>query len=222
MVLQAPPGEASNSVEERGPLTRERIAAEALMLIDQGGLHALSMRKLGAVLGVEAMSIYHYVTSKGDLLDAVLELLYAKIEIAELSAHQEWEHVFRHAIASFHAVLLAHPNTVTLFANRPAAMNREGFGVFFGGYRAMRRAGLSPDEAHNLVRLAVSFVLGIAVLRAGGVERPRSFDLLDADLLEDPAVAEFVLSGRRLTEVTLFERGLDLLVAGLRSEFGLP
>ncbi len=67
---------AVEATEERIPLTRERIVAVALRYIDDHGLDALSMHKLGAELGVKGMSLYNHVASKDDLLDGVVELLF--------------------------------------------------------------------------------------------------------------------------------------------------
>ena len=61
------------TVTERAPLNRALIAETALSLIDERGLDQLSMRKLGAELGVEAMSLYNHVANKDDLLDAVAD-----------------------------------------------------------------------------------------------------------------------------------------------------
>ena len=63
----------------RLPQNRARVAAGALDFVDQHGLAALSMRKLGAELGVEAMSLYNHVANKDDLLDAVGDLLYRDV-----------------------------------------------------------------------------------------------------------------------------------------------
>src|SRR6516225_3304878 len=65
----------------RTPLDRRRIAEEALRLIDAEGLQQLSMRRLGAELGVEGMAIYHHFHNKAELLDGVLELLLEELEI---------------------------------------------------------------------------------------------------------------------------------------------
>ncbi len=217
---------ASNSEGDNTPgraqLSRERIALEALDIIDRDGLPGLSMRKLGGALGVEAMSIYHYVTSKDDLLDAVLDLLYSKIEIVDLVEHDAWEAVFLRAVRSFNEVLLDHPNTVALFVGRPASKSREGFDTFFSGYAVMRRAGISPADAHCIVNLAVAFLVGNAVLRAGVAEAGRSVDLLPDGVAVHGDYAEFVLSGRELTDDVVFELGLTVLVEGLRSKYGLP
>jgi AcrR family transcriptional regulator len=59
------------------PLDRERIARAALALIDDQGIDQLSMRRLGAALGVEAMALYHYFRNKAELLDGVLDLVLA-------------------------------------------------------------------------------------------------------------------------------------------------
>ncbi|MDA3039277.1 MAG: TetR/AcrR family transcriptional regulator C-terminal domain-containing protein [Actinomycetota bacterium] len=223
MVEQVPL--ASNGAGSNGPgrsqLSRERVALEALAIIDRDGLSGLSMRKLGTALGVEAMSIYHYVSSKDDLLDAVLDLLYRQVEIIDLVEHDAWESVFVRGVRSFNQVLLDHPHTVALFVGRPASKSREGFDTFLSGYTAMRRAGISPADAHCIVNLAVAFLVGNAVLRAGAAESGRSVDLVPADLPTDGSIAEFVLSGRELTDDVLFERGLTILVQGLRSNYGL-
>ena len=64
----------------RKPLSRERILAAALELVDEQGIDALSMRKLGQSLGYEAMSLYNHVANKDDLLDGILDLVLAEME----------------------------------------------------------------------------------------------------------------------------------------------
>ncbi len=76
------------TVTERAPLNRALIAETALSLIDERGLDQLSMRKLGAELGVEAMSLYNHVDNKDDLLDAVADRLYERILDIPLQAYQ--------------------------------------------------------------------------------------------------------------------------------------
>ena len=64
----------------RKPLSRERILDTALALVDEEGIEALSMRKLGQALGYEAMSLYNHVANKDDLLDGILDLVLAEME----------------------------------------------------------------------------------------------------------------------------------------------
>ena len=103
----------------RPSLSREYIAETALRLTQDDGLSGLSMRKLGAELGVEAMSLYHYVSNKADLLDAMLELLYDEIELPYHLDDNEWEQAVREGLGSFRKVLLRHPAAVELFTSRP-------------------------------------------------------------------------------------------------------
>src|SRR3954462_1683987 len=65
----------------RLPLTRERILRAALELADDGGVQSLTMRKLGEALGVEAMSLYNHVANKDDLLDGMIDAVFAEIGI---------------------------------------------------------------------------------------------------------------------------------------------
>ena len=69
----------SMATTRRRPLNRERILAAALELVDEQGIDALSMRKLGQALGgYEAMSLYNHVANKDDLLDGILDLVLAE------------------------------------------------------------------------------------------------------------------------------------------------
>ena len=63
----------------RAPLSRDQVLQAAVALADEGGIGALSMRKLGQVLGVEAMSLYNHVASKADLLDGMIDVVFGEI-----------------------------------------------------------------------------------------------------------------------------------------------
>ena len=82
---------------ERTPLNRDRIARAALGLVDSEGLAALTMRRLGSELGVEAMSLYNHVTNKDDLLDAIVDRVYAEVELpaTDLPWKEQARGVFR-------------------------------------------------------------------------------------------------------------------------------
>ena len=69
--VQAAPGTGAAAAEPREQLSKERIIAAALEVVDEGGLEALTMRALGQRLDVEAMALYHYFPSKAALLEAV-------------------------------------------------------------------------------------------------------------------------------------------------------
>src|SRR5215217_6630955 len=69
------------AVVKRRPLSRRRILEAAVRFVDREGLEALSMRKLGSELGVEAMSLYNHVPNKGALLDGMVEVLLGELEV---------------------------------------------------------------------------------------------------------------------------------------------
>src|SRR4051812_47064186 len=74
------PARRASDRGQYGRLSRERVLAAALALVDREGLSALSMRRLGAELGVEAMALYRYAASKDALLDGLVEALYLELE----------------------------------------------------------------------------------------------------------------------------------------------
>jgi AcrR family transcriptional regulator len=80
--------EACMKPEAHKPLTRQQVLEEALRLIDEEGLEACSMRKLGARLGVEAMSLYYHVENKRALLDGVVESLVLQMPLPPLYARR--------------------------------------------------------------------------------------------------------------------------------------
>ena len=106
------------AVVERVPLSRERIADTALRFIDAHGLDSLSMRKLGAELGVEAMSLYNHVDNKDDLLAAVADALYERVLAAYGDAEGDWREKARQLAASYVAVASAHPEAFPLLLQR--------------------------------------------------------------------------------------------------------
>jgi TetR/AcrR family transcriptional regulator, tetracycline repressor protein len=206
---------------DRPPLSRDRIAGAALELIDQEGLSGLSMRKLGAQLGVEAMSLYHYVRNKDDLLDAVVDRLYGEIDLPAVE-DEEWERTIRAGVRSFRVVLQRHPAALELFATRPAR-SPESFSVLFWAYGRFRTYGLELADANAALHFVVSFVMGhvwsqhgtLAPLQATDDTADMGFELTDEE-------ARFVAHCRDVPADSLFETGLDTVVAGLRARFDLP
>src|SRR3954454_24006069 len=93
----------------RDPLTRDRVLRAAVDVVDREGLGALSMRRLGQELGVEAMSLYRYVPSKADLLDGVYGAILADIVVPKKAA-AEWRKTARAYARAFRKALVAHPN----------------------------------------------------------------------------------------------------------------
>lgn len=113
-------GEPPPSRSQR--LSRDRVVDAALAYIDEQGLAGLTMRRLGAVLGVEAMALYRHVAGKEELLDAVVEHLMATMwrdeEIRQEPLHG-WQDFLQRMAHGVRRVALAHPNAFPLVASRP-------------------------------------------------------------------------------------------------------
>ncbi len=71
----------SEMPEERSPLSRERVLNGAVAVADAGGLSALTIRSLAQELGVKPMSVYHYVANKDEILDGIVDLVFAEIDL---------------------------------------------------------------------------------------------------------------------------------------------
>lgn len=115
---------SKTSSASRSPLTKERVLHAAVALADRDGLGALTMRRLGAELGFEAMAIYKHVTNKEEILEGMLELVVGQIEIPEEGA--DWKDAMRRRAISAREVLAHHSWAIGLLeagtATSPTAL----------------------------------------------------------------------------------------------------
>ena len=107
---------SARSATRRRPLSRARILRAAVHLADEGGLEAVSMRKLGQALRVEAMSLYKHVASKEDILDGMADLVMGDFEVPAKDV--DWRTAIRRSAISAHDVLLRHPWASSLIESR--------------------------------------------------------------------------------------------------------
>src|SRR6476659_238775 len=119
----ASPMPKMDAATPRGPLDRRTILLAAVTMIDQNDLRHLTMRRLGAHLGVEGMALYHYIHGREDLLDGIVELviddLYGDPEV-HLAADQ-WQDYLQRLAHGVRRIALAHPQVFPLVATRPPA-----------------------------------------------------------------------------------------------------
>src|SRR3954462_7824026 len=108
----------SDSGSGRGRLNRDRVLRAAVSLADSGGLESLTMRRLGEELGVEAMSLYKHVANKDDLLDGMVDLVFAEIELP--SGDTDWRTTMRGRAVSARSALRRHPWATALMQSRTA------------------------------------------------------------------------------------------------------
>ena len=99
-----------------GGLTRTRVLKAAIKMADAGGIESLSMRKLAQSLGVQAMSLYNHVSSKEDVLDGMVDIVAAKIDLPTIGA--SWKEAMRQRAISHHQMLLEHPWATMLLVSR--------------------------------------------------------------------------------------------------------
>jgi AcrR family transcriptional regulator len=100
----------------RPSLSKERVLQAAVVLADEIGIAALSMRKLGQTLGVEAMSLYRHVANKDDVLDGIVDIVASEIEVPSIGG--DWKGSMRRRATSAHEVLLRHPWATMLIVSR--------------------------------------------------------------------------------------------------------
>lgn len=149
----------------RRPLTRDLILREALRLVDAEGLKALTMRRLGKELGVEAMSLYHHVPGKEALLDGLVELIVLEIEIP--SGDGGWRDAQREVLHSYRRTAHAHPQAFPLITTRPIA-TPEALGRFEAVMTALREAGFDDMTTVAAFRMAAGYVRGFALEEVTG------------------------------------------------------
>ena len=207
------------TVIEREPLTRGRVAAAALSLIDENGLDALSMRKLGAVLGVEAMSLYNHVDNKDDLLNAVTDLVYAEIFKSYGSPAGDWREKARRLAASYVHAAEAHPESLPLLIDRP--------GDTPGGLQLMDRVASIFDGVTDDLRSPALAFSAVSAYVVGTLFQERSADLSEnadpAAVTELPegfeAVARFRAALGTMSVAERFDEGLEAMLDGLEARY---
>ncbi len=156
------------------PLSRDRIIDAAVGVIDRDGVEALSMRKLGGELGVEAMALYHHFANKDALLGAVVGRVFGPGSPADPAL--SWADGLR---AGAHALLesaRAHPAAVPLLALRsPGAAESTSWAQ--GPLALARSAGMSDAAAGDLFHQVVAYAEGWVLTSLDGSQDPsRGFD----------------------------------------------
>jgi AcrR family transcriptional regulator len=167
--------EAAGEMTRPAGLDRDRILTAAIAFIDEHGLSALTMRRLGAALGVEAMALYRYVPGREDLLDGVVdrvvETLFDKDDGDDIYVedHNGWQDYLMRLAHGVRRIALAHPSVFPLVASRPPAApwvrpplrSLRMVESFLG---TLAEAGFSDQAAVAAYRAYSSFLLGHLLL----------------------------------------------------------
>jgi len=198
------------------PLSRERVLRAAVDLVDQEGLESLTMRRLGAALGVEAMSLYRHVNGRGALLDGIHEAILSELEEPPKSA--KWQESVRGYARGFREVLIAHPNSLVLFATRPAVTPASLRHIDRGLAVLRRDAGFTAKRAVSVFQVLVTYVVGHALSTHAVIPKEEETTPAYESATDMPYLVESsaILLDRDLDEE--FEYGLDALILGLETK----
>ncbi|GAA3239715.1 TetR/AcrR family transcriptional regulator C-terminal domain-containing protein [Dactylosporangium siamense] len=201
-------------------LSRERVLDGALEYLDTYGLPALSMRKLGTHLGVEAMSLYRHVPNKGALLDGlvdrVMQLAFADLQDPPPDAWVPWVRQFAH---SLRAALRAHPGVLPLAATRPVN-SPDALQMSERWLAAMRAAGLPLGMALDVINVIATFTIGHTLAEVGqtpgheGTEPDLDQRADELDPARFPNLTEVITTRAGLDFDTRFTAAIDILLAG--------
>ncbi len=203
-------------------LSKQRVVAEAIRLADREGVEGLSMRRLAGALDAGAMSLYHYVANKEELLDAMIDVVFDEIELPP--EQTDWQSAMRRRSVSAREVLARHPWAIGLMESRTAPgpanlRHREAVTA------CLRKAGFSVVMATHANWLLDCYVYGFALQ-----ETSLPFDNADefADMAEDIYLPQLpadefpylnesatVLFANNYDPAEEFTFGLDLVLAAL-------
>ncbi|GAA3385401.1 TetR/AcrR family transcriptional regulator C-terminal domain-containing protein [Cryptosporangium minutisporangium] len=203
-------------------LSRERIVAAALLLVDAEGLDALSTRRLAGELGVSGPSLYNHLATKEELLDAIVDTVVGEVDIsmfATLAAPGGgvgWRAALHAWAHSYRAALAAHPNMVPVLAqgpgHRPNALRLAD--AVFGG---LVDAGWPRGQATRIGALMRYFVTGSAL---GSFARGFPDDArVYAGRYPHLSEAHLLADHQRAIDDGAFEAGLEALLDGLELRY---
>jgi AcrR family transcriptional regulator len=140
---------------------RRLILDQALALVDERGLAAMSMRAVAERVGLTSMALYPYVGGKDALLDGLVDLLHAELGTAYGTdpADLDWRQRLRALGRSVRTLALAHPGAYPLLLNRKASAASASW-LISALHRTLGDAGVKAAELPRLTRMICAFLLG--------------------------------------------------------------
>lgn len=206
----------------RLPLTRERVLDAAMKLADGGGIEALSMRKLGQALGVEAMALYYHFANKERVLDGIVDLVFGEIDLPVAGA--AWKVAMRRRAISVRDALMRHRWAIGLMESRtnPGPANLRHHDAVIG---CLRAAGFDMAAAATAYSLLDAYIYGFALTKMN-LPFDTTTDIVEMaeTMLEPFPAGEYPNLAAFITEHAMkpgydyadeFEVGLDVILDGL-------
>jgi AcrR family transcriptional regulator len=217
---------------QKEQLSRERIVAEAIALLDEEGVEALSMRSLGQRLGAGATSLYRHVNTKDELIELVVDEVYGELDVPEVTDPADWRQALVATSYSLRRTGLRHMWMMGVLGQ--VGLNYLGpnvVDVTRRGLAVLTTAGFEMSEAARAMSSVSSYVIGITSAEAGWLTalRRQGYDEKEwyrvvgpqmADSAMDPGLAEVYLDqlGKDPDEVREenFAYGLNLMLDSLQ------
>jgi AcrR family transcriptional regulator len=212
----------TNSTERRVPLTRARVLQTAIDRADLGGLEALTMRKLGQELGVEAMALYYHFANKDDLVDGMVDLVFSEIDLP--LPGPDWRTAMRDRAIAVRDALLRHRWAIGLMESRrrPGPATLRHHDAVIGSLRA---GGFDIVMAAHAYSVLDSYIYGFALTKMNlPFQTSDEVGEVAQTMLEPFPAGDYPYLMEILTDHVMkpgydygdeFEYGLDLILDGL-------
>ncbi|TQS42683.1 TetR/AcrR family transcriptional regulator C-terminal domain-containing protein [Cryptosporangium phraense] len=183
-------------------VTRDRLVAEALALLDEGGLAAVTFRKLAQRLGVQAPTLYWHVKNKAALVTALAEAILAPVELPPRTDEERWQDWLSALAQRLRRALLAHPDGAQVVSQAQLSLRMAE--ISETAMRTLAESGLSLRNARLTVLAVERFTIGHVLEEQAGPPDVEGFDL-DAYAARYPtvvrAVADYFEPGRTVDDL---------------------
>jgi TetR/AcrR family transcriptional regulator, tetracycline repressor protein len=199
------------------------VLEAGLRIVDEQGLERLTMRRLGAELGVDPMTVYHHVPDKAALFDGLIERVFAEIEMP--AATGDWQHDLRTIVEEARTTLLAHPHTVILLGTRPP-ISEPAFALVEAITATLLAGGFTEEQAADGFDCAGRMLIGHTLAETG---RPPGGEVSGGETEHQdaqaalaqgpyPAIATVQRAGVQHDPQRLFDLALDGLLLVLQAQ----
>jgi AcrR family transcriptional regulator len=203
-------------------LTRERILTAALQLANRHGVAHLTMRRLATALGVDPMSIYHYLPGKAAVIAGMVEMVFGQFRVAT-TEDAPWQEQVRAFVAAYRHLTRAYANLVLHLVTDAEAGAKAALPANEILYRALAKAGLPPRLVLHAADLIVDYLNGYALAESSGplAQMEERQGLLDA--LEEEGAEKFPVMAALFNEVAADHTAVgddpevDILLAGIEA-----
>ncbi|WP_157252498.1 TetR/AcrR family transcriptional regulator [Nonomuraea typhae] len=148
-------------------LSRERIVAEAVKLLDEEGIDNLSMRTLGTRLNAGATSLYRHVANKDELIELVVDEVYGELRVPEATGPGDWREAASGCADSLRSMILRHPWVASVFGQ--VGLAELGPNLMRQSDRMLalfQAAGFELSEANQAMGTLISYVVGMTTSEA--------------------------------------------------------